>query len=112
MTILNHLFSPVQIGRMTAKNRLLMPAMSINFGVDDNGYVNDQLTGYFIARARGGAGMMLVGGGGVSPAGLELLAEANRKHLEARPADRAATRLPRASVTLELRRRPCHFIQY
>ncbi|MCP3951864.1 MAG: FAD-dependent oxidoreductase, partial [Desulfobacterales bacterium] len=55
-----------------AKNRLMMPSMSINFGVDDNGYVTDQLTGYFIARARGGAGMMLVGGGGVSPAGLEL----------------------------------------
>jgi len=72
MTTLKHLFAPIQIGSMTAKNRLMMPSMSINFGVDDNGYVTDQLTGYFIARARGGAGMMLVGGGGVSPAGLEL----------------------------------------
>jgi len=72
MTTLKHLFAPIQIGSMTAKNRLMMPSMSINFGVDDNEYVNDQLTGYFIARARGGAGMMLVGGGGVSPAGLEL----------------------------------------
>ncbi len=72
MTILKHLFAPIQIGSMTAKNRLMMPSMSINFGVDDNGYVTDQLTGYFIARARGGAGMMMVGGGGVSPAGLEL----------------------------------------
>lgn len=72
MTTLKHLFAPIQIGSMTSKNRLLMPSMSINFGVDDNGYVTDQLTGYFIARARGGAGMMLVGGGGVSPAGLEL----------------------------------------
>lgn len=72
MTNLKHLFAPIQIGSMTAKNRLLMPSMSINFGVDDNGYVNDQLTGYFVARAKGGAGMMLVGGGGVSPAGLEL----------------------------------------
>ncbi len=72
MTTLKHLFAPIQIGSMTAKNRLLMPSMSINFGVDDNGYVTDQLTEYFVARARGGAGMMLVGGGGVSPAGLEL----------------------------------------
>ena len=64
MTILKHLFAPIQIGSMTAKNRLMMPSMSINFGVDDNGYVTDQLTGYFIARARGGAGLMLVGGGG------------------------------------------------
>ncbi len=72
MTTLKHLFQPIQIGSMTSKNRLMMPSMSINFGVDDNGYVTDQLTGYFIARAKGGAGMMLVGGGGVSPAGLEL----------------------------------------
>ena len=72
MTILKHLFSPIQIGRMTAKNRLLMSAMSINFGVDENGYVTDQLTGYLAARAKGGAGMILVGGGGVHPTGLEL----------------------------------------
>lgn len=72
MTILKHLFSPVRIGRMTAKNRLLMPAMSINFGVDENGYVTEQLTGYLAARAEGGAGMILVGGGGVHPTGLEL----------------------------------------
>lgn len=72
MSHLKHLFSPVDIGGMTAKNRLLMPAMSINFGVDDNGYVQDQLTEYFVARAKGGAGMMLVGGGGTHPTGLEL----------------------------------------
>jgi len=72
MPSLKHLFAPIQIGSMTAKNRLMMPSMSINFGVDENGFVTDQLTGYFIARARGGAGLMLVGGGGVSPAGLEL----------------------------------------
>lgn len=69
---LKQLFSPVTIGQMTAKNRLLMSAMSINFGVDADGYVTDQLTAYFEARARGGVGMMLVGGGGVHPTGLEL----------------------------------------
>lgn len=72
MTLLRHLFSPVRIGRMTAKNRLLMSAMSINFGVDENNFVTDQLTGYLAARARGGVGMMLVGGAGVHPTGLEL----------------------------------------
>ena len=72
MTILRHLFAPVRIGRMTAKNRLLMSAMSINFGVDDNGYVNAQLAGYLAARAKGGAGMILVGGAAVHPTGLEL----------------------------------------
>lgn len=72
MTILKHLFSPIQIGSMTAKNRLLMSAMSINFGVDENGWVTDQLSAYLAARAEGGAGMILVGGGGVHPTGLEL----------------------------------------
>ncbi len=72
MTILKHLFTPIQIGRMTAKNRLLMSAMSINFGVDENNHVTDQLTGYLAARAKGGAGMILVGGAGVHPTGLEL----------------------------------------
>ena len=72
MASLKHLFSPVQIGEMESKNRLLMSAMSINFGVDDDGFVLDQLTEYLVARARGGVGMMLVGGGGVHPTGVEL----------------------------------------
>jgi len=72
MGALKNLFSPIQIGSLTAKNRLLMSAMSINFGVDDDLRVTDQLTDYFVARARGGTGMMLVGGGAVHPSGLEL----------------------------------------
>jgi 2,4-dienoyl-CoA reductase-like NADH-dependent reductase (Old Yellow Enzyme family) len=72
MTVLSHLFNPITIGSMTAKNRLLMPAMSINFGVDEKGFVTEQLIDYFVARARGGAGMLLVGGGAVHPTGVEL----------------------------------------
>jgi 2,4-dienoyl-CoA reductase-like NADH-dependent reductase (Old Yellow Enzyme family) len=68
----SHLFAPIEIGTMTARNRLLMSAMSINFGVDQYGYPTDQLTQYLVARARGGAGMMLVGGGAIDPTGLEL----------------------------------------
>ncbi len=70
--MLSHLFSPIRIGNLTVKNRLMMSAMSINFGVDENCHVTDQLTAYFVERARGGAGMMLVGGGGVHPGGQEL----------------------------------------
>ncbi|MBC2735145.1 MAG: FAD-dependent oxidoreductase [Desulfobacteraceae bacterium] len=72
MTVFPHLFNPITIGPMTAKNRLLMPAMSINFGVDQQGFVTEQLIDYFLARARGGAGMLLVGGGAVHPTGVEL----------------------------------------
>jgi len=72
MNTFAHLFKPVTIGNIEAKNRILMSAMSINFGVDDNGYVTDQLIDYFISRAKGGAGMMLVGGGATHPSGQEL----------------------------------------
>ncbi|MFH2090782.1 MAG: FAD-dependent oxidoreductase [Pseudomonadota bacterium] len=70
--MLTHLFEPIRIGCLTAKNRLLMSAMSINFGVDDHCCVTDQLTQYFVQRAKGGVGMMLVGGGSVHPSGQEL----------------------------------------
>ena len=72
MTAYPNLFSPISIGPMTSKNRILMSAMSINFGVDGSGFVTDQLTAYFEARARGGVGAMLVGGGAVDPSGIEL----------------------------------------
>jgi 2,4-dienoyl-CoA reductase-like NADH-dependent reductase (Old Yellow Enzyme family)/thioredoxin reductase len=72
MPAFSHLFSPIHIGSMTAKNRILMSAMSINFGVDERGHVTEQLTQYIGARAKGGAGMVLVGGGAVDPSGIEL----------------------------------------
>jgi 2,4-dienoyl-CoA reductase-like NADH-dependent reductase (Old Yellow Enzyme family)/thioredoxin reductase len=70
--MLSHLFSPIKIKDLTVKNRLMMSAMSINFGVDEHCHVTDQLIAYFVERARGGAGMMLVGGGSVHPGGQEL----------------------------------------
>ncbi len=70
--MLKHLFSPIKIGNLTSKNRLIMSAMSINFGVDDNCCVTDQLIEYLVRRAKGGIGMMLVGGGSVHPGGQEL----------------------------------------
>jgi len=38
-----HLFQPIHIGSLKSKTRLLMSAMSINFGVDEKGHVTDQL---------------------------------------------------------------------
>jgi 2,4-dienoyl-CoA reductase-like NADH-dependent reductase (Old Yellow Enzyme family) len=72
MTAFSNIFQPLSIGSLTVKNRLLMSAMSIHFGVDEQGRVTDQLTRYMEARAEGGVGMMLVGGGGVHPTGVEL----------------------------------------
>ena len=57
---------------MTLVNRLVMPPMSINFGVDENGCITEQHIEYLVQRAAGGTGMITVGGGAVDPGGLDL----------------------------------------
>ena len=69
---LKYLFEPIKVGNMRVKNRVVMPPMGINFGIDDEGHITDQLCEYFSVRAKGGAGMIIVGGGGISPRGLDL----------------------------------------
>ena len=69
---LKHLFSPVRLGRMQLRNRLVMPPMSVNFGVDEEGMVTERHRAYLAARARAGTGMIVVGGGAVHPDGLDL----------------------------------------
>jgi 2,4-dienoyl-CoA reductase-like NADH-dependent reductase (Old Yellow Enzyme family)/thioredoxin reductase len=73
MTVkLKHLFAPVRLGTMDVRNRLVMPPMSINFGVDEQGFVTERLWTYLAARARAGTGMISVGGGAVHPDGIDL----------------------------------------
>ncbi|MFO7708941.1 MAG: FAD-dependent oxidoreductase [Desulfobacterales bacterium] len=69
---LEHLFSPIRLGRMHVRNRLVMPPMSVNFGVDEQGMVTERHRAYLAARARAGTGMIVVGGGAVHPDGLDL----------------------------------------
>lgn len=52
------------------KNRVVMPGMGMGFGLDEDGCVNPQLTAFYVERARGGPGMMMVGGAAVDPMGL------------------------------------------
>ncbi|MCP4603352.1 MAG: FAD-dependent oxidoreductase [Proteobacteria bacterium] len=72
MPVLKALFSPVSLGTLELKNRLVMPPMSINFGVDEDGFVTEQHWEYLAARAAGGTGMITVGGGAVDLGGLDL----------------------------------------
>jgi 2,4-dienoyl-CoA reductase-like NADH-dependent reductase (Old Yellow Enzyme family)/thioredoxin reductase len=69
---LKHLFAPVRLGRMEVRNRLVMPPMSVNFGVDGQGVVTERHWAYLAARARAGTGLIVVGGGAVHPDGLDL----------------------------------------
>lgn len=53
------LFQPGQIGSMTVKNRIVMPPMSSRLsGV--NGEVTDAMIAYYVERAKGGVGTIIV----------------------------------------------------
>ena len=54
------LFSPLQINQMHLRNRIVMPAMHLNY--TPGGKVSDQLVAFYAERAQGGAGLLIVGG--------------------------------------------------
>lgn len=62
------LFSPAQIGRLAVRNRLVMPAMVLNFPTEQ-GEATDQYVRFYEERARGGAGLIIVGAMYVDRAG-------------------------------------------
>lgn len=55
-----YLFSPITINTMNLKNRIVMTAMHL--GYTPEGTVTDQLIDFYAARARGGVGLIIVGG--------------------------------------------------
>src|SRR5665648_10830 len=61
------LFSPAQIGTLQLRNRLVMTPMHL--GYSPKGVVNDQLIEFYRVRARGGVGLIIVGGCGIDRIG-------------------------------------------
>jgi 2,4-dienoyl-CoA reductase-like NADH-dependent reductase (Old Yellow Enzyme family)/thioredoxin reductase len=53
------LFEPGQIGQMQLKNRIVMPPMGTGYH-DEGGYVSQRFTDYLEARAKGGAGLIII----------------------------------------------------
>ena len=53
------LWEPFRIGRMELKNRVVMPPMVTRYATDD-GFVTERTRDYYGARARGGAGLIIV----------------------------------------------------
>ena len=63
MTAFPHLFSPVQIGSVTAKNRIVSSGHDTVLA--DDGRIGDRLIAYHQARAKGGAGVIVLQVAGV-----------------------------------------------
>ncbi len=66
------LFSPLTLNRLQLRNRVVLPAMHLNYTPD--GKVSDQLVSFYAERAAGNAGLMIVGGCAISPlAGMPMM---------------------------------------
>ncbi len=57
-----HLFSPGRIGPLETKNRIVMAPIAN--GATEEGYVTDRQIEFFVARARGGVGLIICQSGG------------------------------------------------
>ncbi|MFC1999449.1 FAD-dependent oxidoreductase [Chloroflexota bacterium] len=58
MSTFTALFQPGNIGSLSIKNRLVMPAMGTAL-VDEGGHVTENMIDYYRARARGGVGLIV-----------------------------------------------------
>jgi 2,4-dienoyl-CoA reductase (NADPH2) len=54
------LFTPFKIKNMEISNRIVMPAMHLNLA--KNGFITDKLIDFYVERAKGGAGLLIIGG--------------------------------------------------
>ncbi len=59
-----HLLAPGRIGSLTLRNRILMTPMGSNLA-EPNGEVGERIQAYYEARAKGGAGCLIVGVGAI-----------------------------------------------
>lgn len=55
-----NLFKPISIAHMQVKNRIVMTAMDLSY--TSQGEVNDRVIAFYEERAKGGAGLIIIGG--------------------------------------------------
>lgn len=55
------LFTPIKINKLEVKNRILMPAMHMNY-TGARGQITDKFIAFYSERAKGGCGLIIVGG--------------------------------------------------
>ena len=61
------LFEPLKLRNMEIRNRIIMPAMALNFSPDRS--VNDKTIDFYEERSKGGVGLIILGGCGVEDRG-------------------------------------------
>jgi 2,4-dienoyl-CoA reductase (NADPH2) len=71
MTGFDKSLQPIAIGNLRAMNRFVMAAQYL--GWSEDGAVNQRLIDFFVERARGEVGLIIVGGFVVHPLGLMAL---------------------------------------
>ncbi len=59
-TEIRKLFTPVNIGTLRLANRIVMPAIHLSYTPE--GFVTDKLIDFYVERAAGGVGLIIVGG--------------------------------------------------
>ncbi len=64
------LFNPIKIGQIELKNRIVMPAMHLGYAKES--FITDRMINFYIERAIGGAGLLIVGGCHVHRLGMGL----------------------------------------
>lgn len=62
------LFTPITIGNLFLKNRIVMPAIDLGFCLD--GRVSERMVEFYRARAGGGPALIIVGGAAIDSAGI------------------------------------------
>lgn len=65
---MHSLFLPISIGQISLENRIVMAPMVINFATED-GAITKEFCDFYIARAEGGVGLIIVGATYVHPDG-------------------------------------------
>lgn len=64
------LFNPIKIGQIELKNRIVMPAMHLGYAKES--FISDRMIDFYIERAIGGAGLLIIGGCHVHRLGMGL----------------------------------------
>ena len=81
------IFSPIKINKLEIKNRILMPAMHMNY-TGSKGEINDKFTAFYEERAKGGCGLIIIGGAnftktsGCMPNMVNMMMEENIPNIE------------------------------